>query len=150
MSKRFDTGNAVPAAFKALLSMSAAMEKAAADAGLDQLLIELIKIRASQLNGCAFCLDMHTRDAAALGEDGRRLNLLPAWRETTLYTEQERVALELTEALTRLAQTQDVPDELYSRATSIFTEQQYAAVVWAVTVINAWNRLGVTNRLELP
>jgi AhpD family alkylhydroperoxidase len=150
MSKRINSGNAVPSAFKALLGMSEAMEKAAADAGLDQLLIELIKIRASQLNGCAFCLDMHTRDALELGENGRRLNLLAAWRETTLYTDQERAALELTETLTRLTQTQDLPDELYERATGVLTEPQYAAVIWAIAVINTWNRIILTSRLDLP
>jgi AhpD family alkylhydroperoxidase len=127
MSKRINTVSAIPAAYTALLGLSEAMQKAAADAGLDQLLVELVKIRASQINGCAFCLDMHTRDSLEHGEQQRRLNVLAAWRETNLFTEQERLALEITEELTRLAQTRELPDELYRRATAVFTEQQYAA-----------------------
>jgi AhpD family alkylhydroperoxidase len=86
------------------------VEKAAANAGLDPKLIELAKIRASQLNGCAFCIDLHTRDALQLGEDQRRIFLLNAWRETDLFTEQERAVLALTEAVTRLSDTQEVSD----------------------------------------
>ncbi|RZQ59604.1 carboxymuconolactone decarboxylase family protein [Amycolatopsis suaedae] len=126
------------------------VEKAAADAGLDQRLIELVKIRASQLNGCAYCLDLHTRDARKLGEDERRLYLLGAWWETELYTEQERAALALTDAMTRLSVNQDVPDDVYEQATSVFTEEQYRAVAWAAMVINGWNRLGVTSHKPLP
>jgi AhpD family alkylhydroperoxidase len=126
------------------------VEKAAADAGLDQRLIELVKIRASMLNGCAFCLDMHTRDARKLGESERRIFLVGAWWETELYSKQERAALALTDAMTRLSETQDVPDEVYEQATAVFTESQYRAVAWAITVINAFNRLGVTSRKPLP
>lgn len=150
MSERINPMSAVPAAYKALLGLSEAMQKAAADAGLDPLLIELVKVRASQVNGCAFCLDMHTREALEHGEQVRRLNVLAAWRETTFFTEHERLALEITETLTRLAQTQDLPDELYERATAVFTEQQYAAVLWAVTVINTWNRVVLPSRPQLP
>ena len=150
MTERTSAGPAVPAAFKALFAMGEAMKKAAADAGLDPALPELVKIRASQMNACAFCLDMHTRDAAEMGEDPRRLHMLAAWRETELYTEQERVALEITEALTDLASTRDLSDDLYRRAMEVFTEQQYSAIVWAVTVINSWNRLNVASRTPLP
>lgn len=93
---------------------------------------------------------MHTRDARKLGESERRLFLLNAWWETSLYTEQERAALALIEAMTRLPENQDVPDDVYERATSVFTEDQYVAVAWSVTVINALNRLGVTSRMPLP
>nr|WP_112284611.1 carboxymuconolactone decarboxylase family protein [Prauserella muralis] len=133
-----------------MVTLQSAIEKAAADAGLDQRLIELVKIRASQLNGCAFCLDQHSRDARNLGESQRRIVLLGAWRETDLYTEQERAALALTDAMTRLPQYQDVPDDVYEQATSAFTQEQYAVVAWAATAINAWNRLGVTSRKPLP
>jgi AhpD family alkylhydroperoxidase len=150
MSKRTNVVSAIPAAYQALLGLSEAMHKAAADAGLDPLLVELVKIRASQVNGCAFCLDMHTTDALKQGERQRRLNVLAAWRETTLFTEQERLALEITEELTRLSQTQDLPDDLYRRAGAVFTEAQYAAVVWAVTVINTWNRVVLPSRPDLP
>ena len=118
--------------------------------GLDPKLLDLVKIRASQLNGCAFCLDMHTRDAVKYGENPRRLFLLDAWRETDLFTEEERVALELTEVLTRLPDNQDVPDEVYERAMKVFNEAQYHAVVWMTVVINAFNRVNVPGRPKLP
>jgi AhpD family alkylhydroperoxidase len=140
----------LPHARTHLGALNTTVAKASADAGLDQRLIELVKIRVSQLNGCAFCLDMHTADARQLGETERRLSLITAWRETDLYTEQERAALALAEAMTRLPEHQDVPDEVYEQATGAFTEQQYVAVAWAVTVINAFNRLGVTSRTPLP
>jgi AhpD family alkylhydroperoxidase len=124
--------------------------KAAAEAGVAEGLLELVKIRASQLNGCAFCLDMHTTDAIRLGEDTRRLFLLDAWRETELFSEQERAALEMTEAITRLSQTQDLPEDVYQRATAAFDEDQYRVVAWMVLVINAFNRLAVPGHSPLP
>src|SRR5258708_3495117 len=102
--------------YQQLLQLHTLVEKAAADAGLDQWLIELVKIRGSMLNGCSFCLDLHTRNARKLGETERRIYLLGAWRETNLYTEQERAALALTDAMTLLPETQDVPDEVYAQA----------------------------------
>ncbi|PXY25118.1 alkylhydroperoxidase [Prauserella sp. PE36] len=150
MTKRTQLSPALPEAYKTLVALHTTVEKAAADAGLDQRLIELVKIRASQINGCAFCVDMHSRDARKAGETERRLFLLSTWWETELYTEQERAALALTEAMTRLPQHQDVPDDVYEQAKAVFTEEQYVAVAWAATVINAFNRLGVTSRKPLP
>ncbi|MFF5987985.1 carboxymuconolactone decarboxylase family protein [Prauserella flavalba] len=150
MTKRTQLSAALPEAYQHLIAVHTTVEKAAADAGLDQRLIELVKIRASQLNGCAFCVDMHSRDARKAGETERRLFLLSTWRETELYTDQERAALALTEAMTRLPQHQDVPDDVYEQAKAVFTEEQYVAVAWAATVINALNRLGVTSRKPLP
>ncbi len=150
MSKRIQISAGKPELYRQLLELHGMVEKAAADTGLDQRLIELVKIRASMLNGCAFCLDMHTRDARKLGESERRIYLVGAWWETDLYSEQERAALALTDAMTRLSQTQDVSDEVYERAVSVFTEEQYRVVAWAITVINAFNRLGVTSRKPLP
>lgn len=147
---RIPFGQVVPDAYKQLAALQRTVEKAAADAGLDARLLELVKTRASQINGCAFCIDMHTRDARKLGESERRLYLLNAWRETDLYTEQERAALALTEAMTTLPAHQDVPDDVYAQATAAFTEEQYAAVAWAVTLINSWNRVAVTSRTPLP
>ena len=106
--------------------------------------------RVSQLNGCAFCIDLHTRDALKLGEDQRRIFLLNAWRETDLFTEQERAVLALTEAVTRLSDTQEVSDEVYDEVTSVLAEEQYQAVAWAAVVINTWNRLAVTSQKPLP
>jgi AhpD family alkylhydroperoxidase len=150
MTQRIQTTSSIPAAMKAFYAAAMEVEKAAVEAGLDQTLLELVKIRASQLNACAYCLDMHTADALKLGEDSRRLNLLAAWRETDLYTEQERAALELTEVLTRLSETRDVPDEVYEYATKVFTEAQYQAVIWEIVVINGYNRLAVPSRPALP
>jgi AhpD family alkylhydroperoxidase len=150
MSERIQISNALPTAFKAFYTASMEVEKAAIESGLDRKLIELVKIRASQINACAFCLDMHTTDALKHGEDLRRLNLLAAWRETELYSEPERAALDLTETITRLAETRDVPDEVYEFATKVFTETQYQAVVWLIMLINGWNRLAVPARPVLP
>jgi AhpD family alkylhydroperoxidase len=139
-----------PAAFQQLLGLHQIVTDAAAEAGIDPKLAELIKIRASQLNGCAYCLDMHWHDARKLGETERRLAVLPAWREVDLFTEQERAALALTEALTTLAEHQDVPDDVYDAAAKVFTERQLTVVVWAAAVINTFNRFGVAGRTPLP
>ncbi|MEP6665149.1 MAG: carboxymuconolactone decarboxylase family protein, partial [Nocardioidaceae bacterium] len=106
---------------------------------------ELVRARASQLNGCAYCVDMHARDALAAGDTERRLFALPVWRETPFFTARERAALALCEAVTRLADHR-VSDEVYDEAARQFSEQELADVIWAITVINAWNRLGATAR----
>jgi AhpD family alkylhydroperoxidase len=150
MSERIQLSAALPDAYKTLIALHQSVEKAAANAGVDQRLIELVKIRASLLNGCAFCLDMHSREARKMGETERRIIMLGAWWETDLYTEQERAALALTDAMTKLSHTQDVPDDVYQQAISVFTEEQYAVVAWAAAVINTFNRLGVTSHKPLP
>ncbi|MFD2419462.1 carboxymuconolactone decarboxylase family protein [Amycolatopsis pigmentata] len=151
MSNRIALGKTLPNLMKQLVELSASVNKAAADAGVDQSLLELVKIRASQINGCAFCLDMHVRDARKAGETEQRIYLLNAWREVTgVYTEQERAALALTEAMTKLPDTQDVPDDVYAEATRVFTEEQYTVTAWAITVINALNRISVTSRNPVP
>ncbi|WP_103500816.1 carboxymuconolactone decarboxylase family protein [Streptomyces sp. SM14] len=123
----------------------AALDKAAAE-GLDRTVAELVKIRASQLNHCAFCLDMHTRDARAVGESEQRLHLLGAWEEAgSLYTEKERAALALTEAVTVLTDG-FVPDEVYARAAEHFDEPELARLIAVITTINAWNRIAVSTR----
>lgn len=147
---RIQPGPAVPAAYQAMLSLNTVVEKAAADAGIDRLLVKLVKLRASQLNGCAYCLDMHSEEALKAGEDPRRIFVLEAWRETDLYSDQERVALDLAEAMTGLTDTHGVSDELYEKAMGAFTEDQYAAVMWLIVVINSWNRVAIPGRPELP
>ena len=149
-NRRAASGMALPEAYAQLLGMGKLVEDAAVAAGLDPKLVELIKIRASQLNGCAFCLDMHTHDAREIGEDERRLYLVSVWRDTTLFTEQEQAALALTEAMTDLPRHQDVSDEIYDRAANVFTQAQLSVVVWLATVINTFNRFGVTSRAPLP
>jgi AhpD family alkylhydroperoxidase len=111
--------------------------------GIDSELIELIKIRASQINGCAYCLDMHTKDARAMGETEQRIYCLSAWRESPFYSEQERAALELTEAVTAIS-ANGVPDELYERVRLHFDEKQYIDLVTMIITINGWNRLAIS------
>lgn len=116
--------------------------------GLERLLIELVKTRASQLNGCAYCIDMHTKDARAEGETEQRLYTLSAWREAPFYTERERAALEWTEALTLISEN-DVPDELYQRVREHFDEAELVDLSLAIATINTWNRLAIAFRSEV-
>ena len=125
---------------RAMLTLSAETEKS-----LDPKLAELVKIRASQINGCAYCIDMHTKDARAAGESEQRIYALSAWRETPFFTDRERAALEWTEALTLISET-NVPDELYERVSAHFSEPEMVALTFAVVVINSWNRLAISLR----
>ena len=149
MSKRIALGGA-PELYQAMANLQAQVNKAGANAGLDPKLLELVKTRASQINGCAYCLDMHSRDALELGESPRRLFVLDGWRETDLFTEQEQAALALTEAMTKLSATQAVPDDVYEEAARVFTEEQYQAVAWEIIAINSWNRMTITSHTPLP
>jgi AhpD family alkylhydroperoxidase len=118
-------------------------------AGIDPLLRELVRVRASQLNGCAYCIDMHTKDARAAGETEQRLYAVPAWRETPFFTERERAALALTEDVT-LMTGEHVPDAAYAAAAGQFSADEMAALVALIVTINAWNAIGVTTRAWLP
>ena len=115
----------------------------------EQLLRELVRIRASQINGCAYCIDMHTKDARAAGESEQRLYALSAWRETPFYTDRERAALAFTEAVTLLA-ADHVPTEAYEAVARHFTEDEIAALVSLIVAINAWNAIGVSTRAWTP
>ncbi|MFC9928516.1 carboxymuconolactone decarboxylase family protein [Streptomyces sp. NPDC127190] len=131
-----------PEVYKAMVRLDAAARQ-----GLDPKLAELVKIRSSQLNHCAFCLDMHTKDALAAGESVERIVQLSAWQESRhFYTEKELAALELTEAVTVLTDG-FVPDEVYDRAAQHFEEAELAQLIAAIAVINAWNRFAVTTRM---
>lgn len=130
----------------AMGSLHAAAVSAARDAKVEPELLELIRIRASQINGCAFCLDMHTKDARAAGETEQRVYALSAWRETPFFTGRERAALALTEAVT-LVHDGQVPDAVYAEAAEAFDETQIAALIWAATVINAYNRIAIATRM---
>jgi AhpD family alkylhydroperoxidase len=121
------------------------LEAASRHISLEPALVELVRARASQLNGCAYCVDMHSRDAVAGGDSQQRLFTLPVWRETPFFTARERAALELTEAGTRLTDG-PVPDDVVSRAAAEFSETELAELVWTIAVINAWNRLGAVAR----
>ena len=143
MTQRLDYKNASPKGFAAML----ALELHARASGLEHGLLELVKTRVSQLNGCAFCLDMHTKDARAAGESEQRLYLLPAWREAPCYTERERAALAWAEAVT-LLKDQQVPDEVYEQARRQFDEKALVDLTLAIVAINGWNRLSVSFRTE--
>lgn len=134
----------VPGVMNALQTLSKAATEAAAKAGLPEATTNLVDLRASQINGCAVCLDMHSRAARKAGETDERLATLAAWRETPYFTDSERAALELTEAATRLADRPDpVPDDVWDRAAKHFSEAALAALVTQIAVINTWNRLNV-------
>ena len=136
-------GNEVGAAWAKHIIAS---NKIIAGSTLPKAVQELVKIRASQINGCGGCLDMHTKDAAAAGESQVRINLVGAWRETTVYTEAERAALELTDQGTRLADSSGVTDEAWANAAKHFDEDQLMALVGLICLINAFNRLNVITR----
>jgi AhpD family alkylhydroperoxidase len=121
------------------------LEAASRQTSLEPALVELVRARASQLNGCAYCVDMHARDALKAGDSQQRLFALPVWRETPFFTARERAALELTEAGTRLTDG-PVPDEAFGRAAAEFSETELAELIWTIAVINAWNRLGAVAR----
>ena len=121
------------------------LERQVRQAGLDHKLIDLVRMRASQINGCAYCLDMHSKDARAKGETEQRLYGLDAWRETPYYSDRERAALEWTEALTLVAETR-VPDDVYERVRAQFSEDELAHLSLAIVAINGWNRLNVAAR----
>ena len=127
---------------RGLLALSAASEAS----GLEPSLRELVKMRASQMNGCAYCMDMHTKDARLAGETEQRIYALTAWRETPFFTDRERAALEWTEAVTRVGDTH-VSDDVFERVREQFTEAELVALTFAVVVINSWNRLAVSFRV---
>lgn len=126
-----------------------ALHDAVANGPLEAPLLELVRIRASQLNGCAFCLDLHARDARAAGETTQRLDVLAGWREAPVFSDRERAALALTEAVTLLAGS-GVPDPVIEDAESWFDSDELATLLFAVAEINAWNRIAVTARTPVP
>ena len=143
MKPRFNLG-VKPEPYRALAGVEAYLKKS----GLEHGLLHMIKLRASQMNGCAYCIDMHWKDARAAGESEQRLYGLDAWREASYYTDRERAALEWTEALTNITEGH-VPDALYDAVRGHFSDKELADLTWAVAAINAWNRLGVLGRPEV-
>lgn len=138
MTKRIDYGKQFPKSIKGLLEV----EKYVHQSSLDPKIFELVKMRASQINGCAFCLDMHSKDARAAGETEQRLYLLNAWREAPFYSEKERAALEWTEILT-LVHQHHVSDELYQKIKEHFDDEEMMALTMTIIAINGWNRLSI-------
>ena len=141
MQPRIDFRHISSGAYQAM----AGLERFVRNCGLEHPLLELVKTRASQINGCAYCIDMHTKDARAAGETEQRLYGLSAWRETPFYTDRERAALAWTEALTLISQN-DVPDELYERVRAHFSEEELVNLTMAIIAINGWNRLAIPFR----
>lgn len=141
MEERIHYTKVAPGAYHALLGL----EKYLHECGLETPLIHLIKLRASQINGCAYCLDMHWKDLRAIGENEQRLYSLDAWEESPYYTDRERAALLWTDTVTRVAETH-VPDAVYEKVKAHFNEKELADLTVAVATINAWNRLAIAGR----
>ena len=143
MQKRLEFTKVYPEALNAMLALSKAVDKAVEKSGLPPQLIDLVNYRVSQLNGCAFCLDMHSKDLRARGETEQRLYMIGAWREAPhLYSDRERAALAWAEAVTRL-ENQEVPDAVYDAASQKFGEAELAQLTLAIVAINGWNRFNV-------
>ena len=142
MQPRINYGAASPELLQAMMGLETYLH----ECGLEPALLELVKLRASQINGCAYCIDMHTKDARARGETEQRLYLLNAWREAPFYTERERAALEWAESVTLITEGH-VPDEVYERVRAHFTERELADLTLAVVAINGWNRLSISFRV---
>jgi len=144
MKPRLNAIHASPDAYKAMQGLEAHIAKS----GLDHRLVHLVKMRASQINGCAYCLDMHSKDARAAGETEQRLYCLDAWEETGFYSDRERAALAWTEALTRISDTH-APDDVYEEARKHFSERDLVDLSLTIAAINAWNRLAIGFRAEV-
>lgn len=145
MSERLNPYKSAPDAVEAMLNL----EKYIQNCGLEKSLIHLIKMRASQINHCAFCLDMHSREARKDGETEQRLYVLPAWRETKLFSDRERAALAWTEALTLISQTH-APDDVYEETHAQFNDAELAKLTLLIGAINTWNRIAIGFRAPLP
>jgi AhpD family alkylhydroperoxidase len=141
LEQRMNYGRIAPGAVRTLREMQEYLDTT----DLEHSLLELVKVRASQINGCAYCVDMHTKDARALGETEQRLYALSVWRETPFYSERERAALTWTETLTRISEN-DVPDELYQAVREHFSEKELVDLTLAIILINGWNRIAVSFR----
>jgi AhpD family alkylhydroperoxidase len=149
IASRLDLESTAAGFYRAVVHLDRAATKELDQAGLDPRLRELVRIRASQLNGCAYCIDMHTKDARAIGETEQRLYGLAAWRETPYFTRRERAALAFTEEVTMLAQTH-VPASAYQAVAAEFSQAEIAALLSLIVTINVWNALGVATRAWLP
>lgn len=139
MTKRIDVSKVEPAAYKAMLGLEQYLHQSS----LEQKLLDLIKIRASQINKCAFCIDMHTKEARKAGETEQRIYALSAWQETPFFTPQERAALSFTEAVTLIAEN-SINDELYEQVSRYFPPQEIVQILIAIATINAWNRISIS------
>lgn len=144
MEQRVNIEKTLPAAWKGMYGLSASL----AQSSLSPVQKELIKIRASQINGCAFCINMHTKDALKLGETQQRIFLLNAWRETSLFTEEEKVILAITEEVTLISK-HGLTEQTYAQAEKFFSPEKIADIIMAAVLINAWNRIAVSTQLPV-
>jgi AhpD family alkylhydroperoxidase len=145
MEKRININKNEPQAFKAMLGLEGYL----AQSEISKTIKELIKIRASQINGCAYCLDMHTKDALKYGETAERIFLISAWHEAEkFFTEEERIALKMTEEITLISQN-GLTEETYQKAKSVFSQKQIAEIIMAIVTINSWNRIALSTKLEI-
>lgn len=143
METRFNIATTDAGAYKAMIGLEGYLQTVS----IGKTLKELIKIKASQINGCAYCIDMHTKDAMKNGETADRIFLLNAWRETNIFSEEERVILAMTEEITLISQ-HGLTDETYARAEKLFDKNAIAQIIMAIVTINAWNRIAISTRLE--
>lgn len=148
MNERINLGKSSPALYQAVLTLEQLASGEGAKAGIAVGFSHLLRLRASQINQCAFCVRMHTRDALASGEPSDRISVLPAWRETGYFTPKECAALELVEAITRVSEGQ-VPDAVYERAAEKLSEAEIVAIEWLAIVINVWNRIAISSRYSV-
>lgn len=145
MEKRLNLFTAIPEGYKAM----SGLENYIRSSNIPPIQLELIKIRASQINGCGFCLDMHTKDALKLGETAQRIFVLNGWRETDLFSEEEEIILEMTEEITLINQ-KGLTSATYQKALQFFDEKYIAQIILAIVTINGWNRIAISTHLEIP
>lgn len=141
MKNRFNLLSVEPKAYEAMF----ALEEYIQNSKLTKIHLQLIKIRASQINGCAYCIDLHTSEALEIGELSKRIFLLNAWKETTLFTEEENVILSMTEEITNITHN-GLSDETYSKAIEVFDEKYVAQIIMAIVIINSWNRISISTK----
>lgn len=145
MTERINLGKSTPEIYQAVCELERLASDVVVAAGISDGFSHLLRLRASQINQCAFCIRLHTRDAIASGESGDRISVLPAWRETGYFDQKERAALTLVEAIT-LVSIGQVPDAAYEQAVSNLSKQEISAIEWLAIVINAWNRIAISSR----
>ena len=145
MTNRINLGKSAPKLYQAVAALDPLASEALASAGIADGFSHLLRLRASQLNQCAFCIRLHTRDAIANGASSDRISVLPAWRETEYFNQKERAALELVEAITLISDGQ-VPDAIYVQAAANLSSDEVSAIEWLAVVMNTWNRIAISSR----
>lgn len=145
MSERINLGKSAPALYQAVIELDRLATEALTAAGIAEGFSHLLRLRASQINRCAFCVRLHARDALASGEPGDRIAVLAAWKETEYFTQKERASLELVEAITLVSDGQ-VPDAIYEQAAINLSKEEVSAIEWLAVVINTWNRIAISSR----